>query len=78
MECINLLILTYDFGTHLNVRHSVYSILRMLRGTARLMKLRLGMWLTEVAGQRCRLVLVATRAPREPGTLRAGHGEGAR
>lgn len=55
--------------THSNVRHSVYSILRELMGTTRLMKLRLGM-LTGVAGQRGMLALLATRAPQEPKFLR--------
>ncbi len=59
-------------STHPNVRHSLYSILRVLMGAARLMKLRLGV-LTGAAGQRGRLALRATRAPQEPKCLREGH-----
>lgn len=56
-------------GAHPNVRHSEYSILRVLIGTARLMKLRLGMHM-DVAGLRGRLVLLTARAPEEPKCLK--------
>lgn len=59
-------------GTHPNVRHSVYSILPVLMGAARLMKLRLGV-LTGVVGQRGRLALLSTRTPQEPKCLREGN-----
>lgn len=55
-------------GTHPNVRHSVYSILRVVMGAARLMKLRVGV-LTGMEGVRGRLAFLATRAPHEPKCL---------
>lgn len=59
-------------GTHPNVRHSVYSILRLLMGAARLMKLLLGV-LTQVLGENWRLALLASRIPEEPKILRRGN-----